>query len=50
MYQFFLGLKNYLPAFTPEFTAEYTSRAVDLADLKRRQRLVESIKRDVLSA
>jgi hypothetical protein len=45
MYQFFLGLQNYLPAFTPEFTAQYAADAVDLAELEQRLGRLEVARR-----
>jgi hypothetical protein len=45
MYQFFLGLQNYLPAFTPDFTSNYTSGAANLAELEQRLDRLEVARR-----
>lgn len=49
MYEFFLGLDKYLPAFTPEFATEFAAQADSLADYERRERMVENIKRQSLA-
>lgn len=45
MYEFFLGLDKYLPAFTPEFARDFAAQADSLADYERRERMIEDIKR-----
>jgi hypothetical protein len=48
MFQFFLGLDRYLPAFTPEFSAFYMAQANTLAELEQRERDLEDVKRHAL--
>ncbi len=50
MYEFFPGLQKYLPAFTPEFAYAFATQADSLAELERRQRMIETLKHDAFVA
>ena len=49
MYQFFLGLDRYLPAFSSDSAELFASQATSLAILEQRERLLEREKRELLN-